>query len=525
MSGPGFSGGVGPRMELRQSQSLVMTPQLMQAIKLLQLSNMDLIAYVEAELEKNPLLDRDDDAGLVNGGDAPAGHVEPASETGAGSETSRDLLGADTPGDLTEATGADMADVAPAVDADLGEALDESLPGAADRAPAMGPAGSSMIERGGGLGEGGDFGVEDFAQAEPTLHDRLAEQLAMTPLIAADRLIAASLIEAVDDAGYLQASVEDIAARLNTEAESVEAVLLHLQSFEPTGVFARSLAECLTLQLKERDRFDPAMQNLIENLDLLARRDFPALRRLCAVDDEDLIEMVAEIRALDPRPGGQFAAAPVQPVVPDVFVTPRTDGSWSIELNTDTLPRVLVNRGYYAAIIDSARDGEEKTYLNERLQEANWLVKSLDQRARTILKVSTEIVRQQDAFLTHGIAHLRPLNLKQVADAIDMHESTVSRVTSNKYMATSRGVFELKYFFPTAIQSADGGDALSGESVRHRIRDLIESEGRSILSDDQIVKILHDEGIAIARRTVAKYREAMNIPSSVQRRREKRLSA
>jgi RNA polymerase sigma-54 factor len=533
LSGPRFPGGPGgmsPRIELRQSQSLVMTPQLMQAIKLLQLSSLDLTAYVEAELEKNPLLDRDDE-GLP---ESASGAVDTRSEADgeSGERGGRDqmsgdatALGADSPGDLTEAASADMSQLTPAVDADLGEALDESASNGQIGGAEQSQIGPGSVEGRGGSFEANGFGIEDFASAEPTLHDALAEQLAMTPLVAADRLIATALIEAVDDAGYLQTDLDALAARLGTERAFIEAVLEQLQTFEPTGVFARNLAECLALQLHERDRFDPAMQALVENLDLLAQRDFPALCAICAVDHEDLVDMVAEIRALDPRPGSRFAGTPIQPVVPDVFVSPRDDSSWAIELNTDTLPRVLVNRGYYAAIIDLARNGEEKTYLNERLQEANWLVKSLDQRARTILKVSTEIVRQQDAFLTEGIAHLRPLNLKQVAEAIDMHESTVSRVTSNKFMATPRGVFELKYFFPTAIQSADGGDALSGESVRHRIRDLIDSEGRAVLSDDQIVKMLHDEGIAIARRTVAKYREAMNIPSSVHRRREKRLSA
>jgi RNA polymerase sigma-54 factor len=533
LSGPRFPGGHGgmsPRIELRQSQSLVMTPQLMQAIKLLQLSSLDLAAYVEAELEKNPLLDRDDD-GLP---ESTSGALETSSDDGgaSGDHESRDhgsgeaaALGTDSPGDLTEAAGADMSQLTPAVDADLREALDETASNGQVGGAEQNQMGPGSVEGRGGSFEANGFGIEDFATAEPTLQDVLAEQLAMTPLVAADRLIASTLIETVDAAGYLQADLDAVAVRLGTERAFVEAVLERLQTFEPTGVFARNLAECLALQLRERDRFDPAMQALVDHLDLLAQRDFPALSRICAVDQEDLIDMVAEIRALDPRPGSRFAGAPFQPVVPDVFVTARDDSSWAIELNTDTLPRVLVNRGYYASIIDLARGGEEKTYLNERLQEANWLVKSLDQRARTILKVSTEIVRQQDAFLTQGIAHLRPLNLKQVAEAIDMHESTVSRVTSNKFMATPRGVFELKYFFPTAIQSADGGDALSGESVRHRIRDLIDAEGRAVLSDDQIVKMLHDEGIAIARRTVAKYREAMNIPSSVQRRREKRLSA
>uniref|UniRef100_UPI003D10C5FD RNA polymerase factor sigma-54 n=1 Tax=Roseibium sp. TaxID=1936156 RepID=UPI003D10C5FD len=301
-----------------------------------------------------------------------------------------------------------------------------------------------------------------------------------------------------------------------------EGVLAVLQTFDPPGVFARNLAECLKLQLIDRNRFDPAMEALVENIELLAKRDLAALRKVCGVDDEDLMEMIAEIRALDPKPGSVFGTSLVQPVVPDVFVRPANDGTWAVELNSDTLPKVLVNQTYFARVIKTARNETEKEYLTDSLQTANWLAKSLDQRAKTILKVSTEIVRQQDGFLTYGIEHLRPLNLKTVADAISMHESTVSRVTSNKFMATPRGIFELKYFFSSAISATVGGDSHSAESVRHKIRQMIDAEDpKAILSDDTIVKILKGEGIDIARRTVAKYREAMKIGSSVQRRREK----
>jgi RNA polymerase sigma-54 factor len=287
-------------------------------------------------------------------------------------------------------------------------------------------------------------------------------------------------------------------------------------------VCARNLNECLSIQLKERDRFDPAMQCLVKHLDLLAKRDVQGLRKVCGVDDEDLSEMIAEIRHLNPKPGLAFGSTVVQPIVPDVFVHPGPDGGWLVELNADTLPKVLVNQNYYAQIIKTARGDKEKSYLTDCLQTATWLVRALDQRARTILKVATEIVRQQDGFFARGVQHLRPLNLKAVADAIGMHESTVSRVTANKYMATSRGIFELKYFFTSAIAAADGGEAHSAEAVRHRIKLLIDAEQpQHILSDDTIVEKLREAGIDIARRTVAKYREAMRIPSSVQRRRDK----
>jgi RNA polymerase sigma-54 factor len=330
----------------------------------------------------------------------------------------------------------------------------------------------------------------------------------------------------VDEAGYLTGDLEGVAEKLNAPLAEVEAVLALAQSFEPAGVCARNLTECLSIQLKERDRFDPAMQALVGRLDLLARRDLAALRRICGVGDEDLTEMIAEIRALNPKPGLAFGSAVVQPIVPDVFVRSGPDGGFIVELNSDTLPKVLVNHNYHAELARNAANERDKSYLAENLQSATWLIRALDQRAKTILKVSTEIVRQQDGFFVHGVQHLRPLNLKTIADAIGMHESTVSRVTANKYMATSRGIFELKYFFTSAISAFDGGEAHSAEAVRHRIKQLIDEESAAdVLSDDTIVNRLREAGVDIARRTVAKYREAMRIPSSVQRRRDKQNQA
>jgi RNA polymerase sigma-54 factor len=298
-----------------------------------------------------------------------------------------------------------------------------------------------------------------------------------------------------------------------------------VQGFDPPGVCARNLTECLAIQLKELDRFDPAMAALVAHLDLLAKRDLAALRRICAVSEEDLTDMIAEIRQLNPKPGLAFGSTLVQPIVPDVFVRAGPDGGFLIELNSDTLPKVLVNQTYHSAVAKTAKNEKDKTYLADCLQTATWLIRALDQRAKTILKVATEIVRQQDGFFAHGVQHLRPLNLKTIADAISMHESTVSRVTANKYMATNRGIFELKYFFTSSIASSDGGEAHSAEAVRHRIRQLIDAESpEQVLSDDTIVEKLREAGIDIARRTVAKYREAMRISSSVQRRREKQSS-
>ncbi len=498
------------RLQIRQSQALVMTPQLMQAIKLLQLSNLDLTAYVEGELERNPLLDR------ANEGEAAA---EP--------EVERDAeLGGDAP--LVDGLGEALETSRTAMEEQLGTGLDNVFPEdsgqtATPRAGAdTPPAPSEWAGMGPGGREQGDYNLEAFVSAETTLADHLAQQLALAITDPARRMIGQYLIDMVDEAGYLNGDLQAVAEKLGAPVAEVEAVLAIIQSFDPAGVCARNLTECLAIQLKERDRFDPAMRALVEHLPLLANREHGALKKICGVGDEDLADMIAEIRRLNPKPGLAFGSTLVQPIVPDVFVRPGPDGGWLVELNSETLPKVLVNQTYHAKISKTVRAESEKTYLADCLQTATWLVRALDQRARTILKVSMEIVRQQDAFFAHGVQHLRPLNLKTVADAISMHESTVSRVTANKYMATNRGIFELKYFFTSSIASADGGEAHSAEAVRHRIKQLIDAEDSlNVLSDDTIVEKLRAAGIDIARRTVAKYREALRIPSSVQRRRAK----
>ena len=490
-----------PRLDLRQTQSLVMTPQLQQAIKLLQLSNLELASFIEQELERNPLLERED-ADRQGPDDPPAPEAAaPAAE--------EPLLDGMAPGAADEAFDVDYDNLYnndSAIDGIDGEAF-------------------GQWSRSGGRHdfEDGESDLEQTLAGGISLRDHLVGQLNMDFADPADRLIGLHLIAMLDESGYLIGDLPDLAARLGCGLTKVEAVLARMQRFDPVGVFARSLRECLALQLADRDRLDPAMAALVDNLPMLARRDLAGLMRVCGIDSEDLAEMIAEIKALDPKPALRFDHAVAQAVTPDVLMRRSPDGSWLVELNADTLPRVLVDTRYYAKVSGSAKSREDKSYLSERFQSANWLVKSLHQRATTILKVATELVRQQDAFFRHGIHHLRPLVLRDIATAIGMHESTVSRVTSNKYIATPRGIFELKYFFTQAIGSADGGDAHSAESVRHRIKALIDGEGRAVLSDDRIVEILKAEGIDIARRTVAKYREAMNIPSSVQRRREKAI--
>jgi RNA polymerase sigma-54 factor len=372
-------------------------------------------------------------------------------------------------------------------------------------------------------GEGPDY--DSFAGAELSLHEHLLAQ-AGSALSGPDRLIAAQIIEQIEETGYFHGSLLDIAQRLGVALREVERVLAVVQTFDPAGVAARTLAECLALQAKDANRYDPAMARLIANLDYLAKGNLAALKRICGVDDEDLGDMIRELRAYDPKPGCKFGhGSAVDGIVPDVFVARRGHG-WAIELNSATLPKLLVNRTYYTELATGPQNKQSKAWLSECLQSANWLLKALDQRARTIVKVSTEIVKHQDGFFRHGVEHLRPLTLRQVAEAIGMHESTVSRVTSNKYLACDRGMFELKYFFTSGIQSADGGDAVSAEAVKSHIKSLIQAESpRAILSDDQLVDLLRAKGFDIARRTVAKYRESLGIGSSVQRRRQKALHA
>jgi RNA polymerase sigma-54 factor len=510
--------GFSQRLEMRQGQSLVMTPQLLQAIKLLQLSHMDLAAYVETELERNPLLERaESDAGPD---ESPVPRDEGQSDTDQGGEDGEPWVAQD------------LGVSRSSLEGDLDTKLDNVFPDEAttpERVPDDGMvlAPSAWTGVGGGASDGGDLpDFEATLRIEATLSEHLTAQLDLATRDPYERLIAGYLIDSLDEAGYFRDDLADVAHRLGAPVEAVEAALRRIQTFDPLGVGARDLPECLALQLKERNRFDPAMAALLSRLDLLARRDFAALRQVCGVDDEDLSEMVAEIRRLEPKPARAFGAAPMQVLVPDVFVRAAPDGSWLVELNPDTLPRVLVNQAYYARVSRTAKKDGDKSFLTECLQNASWLTRSLEQRAKTILKVATEIVRQQDGFFVHGVTHLRPLNLKAVADAIGMHESTVSRVTSNKSIGTSRGTFEMKYFFTASIAGAAGADAHSSEAVRHRVRLLIDAEqAEDVLSDDALVQKLKAEGVEIARRTVAKYRESLHIPSSIERRREKQARA
>jgi RNA polymerase sigma-54 factor len=524
-----------PRLDLRQSQQLVMTPQLQQAIKLLQLSNLELADYVAQEVERNPLLEVGDPSdgpmtqeGGEHGGTATDDYLREGGE--AGGDGTDGIIAADRglESAMDTSSGNDGA-----LDADFETNIYNS-DAVSDRVSEGGEglsSGSLSYDGGGSVkGSGGGFderGLDQTLEGEESLQDYLMRQMAVALHGPVERLIATHLIDLVDEAGYIRTeAVEETADQLGATPEEVERILSVLQTLEPSGVFARTLGECLALQLKELDRFDPAMEALIDNLDLLAKRDMAALKRLCGVDQDDIADMVKEIRALNPKPGLMFGSASVQPVVPDIFVHKSRAGTWVVELNTDTLPKVLVNQQYLSELTEVASGKEAKTFVSDCVSSANWLVKALDQRARTILKVSTALVKTQAHFFEHGVRFLKPLTLKDIADEIGMHESTVSRVTNNKFMSCPRGMFELKYFFTSAINAGDGGDAHSSESVKFRLKELIDAESpKKILSDDKLVDMMQAEGIDIARRTVAKYREAMRIPSSVQRRRLKNMGS
>ena len=505
-----------PRLDLRQTTSLVMTPQLQQAIKLLQMSNIELAEYVELELEQNPLLERDEQ-------EQSEDQEAPAQSNGADDGPADEYQDPEPPADSLDLANAES------MPAESDAPLDTSYEDIWDGENSGDFADSSLRFDSARVATGGraDFSdpessIEATLSSEITLRDHLLEQLNLDIADPGDRLIGLHLISMLDEAGRLVGDLSDVADRLGATLERVEDVLARMQRFDPPGIFARNLKECFAIQLREMDRLDPVMQRLLDNLHLFEKYDLAGLRKICGVDEEDFADMVAEIRSLQPKPGTLFDHDLAQPVVPDVLMRPQADGGWRVELNSDTLPRVLVNRHYYADIARGARDPKAKEYLSDRLNSASWLVKALHQRATTILKVAAEIVRQQDAFFEYGVAHMRPLILRDIAAVIDMHESTVSRVTSNKYMATPRGIFELKYFFSAALSSADGGSAHSAEAVRHRIKELCDAETpNAVLSDDDIADQLREEGIDIARRTVAKYREAINIPSSVKRRRIK----
>jgi len=472
---------LGPRLELRQSQQLVMTPQLQLAIRLLTLSNIELETYIAEQLDQNPLLSTstpDDEPSMASAEPAPEVAPEPLNLVSASAELSHGSIAAG------EATPADA------------------------------------IPDSGAPGEATDF--DRIASADASLAEVLLAQAGMA-FSGTDLVIARLIIDHIDETGYLTVDTQAIADRLGLPPPPVEAVLAAVQQFEPSGVGARSLAECIAIQARDVDRYDPAMAILIDHLELVARGDIAALMRLCQLDREDVMDMIHELRNYDPKPGLRYGSDPASPVIADVLVHKDREGGWHVELNQATLPRLIIDREYHATLAAGAPRATT-SFLNECLSDANWLMKALDQRARTIVKVASEIVRQQQGFFETGVSALKPLTLRQIADAIEMHESTVSRVAANKYLSCDRGLFELRWFFASGVGAADG-EAASAVAVKDRIARLIAAEGHDVLSDDSLVELLKAEGFDIARRTVAKYREALGLGSSITRRRARALAA
>lgn len=500
------------RLELRQSQSLVMTPQLLQAIKLLQMSAQELDVFIDAELERNPLLevgpDTDNEPVTIN---APA----PDSIIGDDAEWEQ------KPIDPTR------GEIDPRAESNVDQ--DDPYDGSVGDAPHLNSQALSATDwhepRMQGFDESESI-FDTLADMPPSLRDHLTAQLHLASGDTVVHRIGEALIDMIDDAGYIREPLADLAERLGVSVERTNIVRALITRFDPVGVGAIDLRECLEIQLREKDRLDPMIKIFLDHLELVGRRDFQQLKKLCAATDDDIKDMLAELKSLNPKPGAGFEPIRIEPAIPDVFIRKSADGSWQIELNSATMPKLLINQTYAAIVQKSARNDMEKQFVSDALQTANWLVRSLDQRAKTILKVASEIVAQQELFFSYGIEYLKPLNLRMVADAISVHESTVSRVTAKKYLACERGLFEMKYFFTASIAATrSGAESHSAEAVRHRIKQMIDQEtSDDVLSDDTIVQRLKISGIDIARRTVAKYRESLRIPSSVERRREKQTA-
>jgi RNA polymerase sigma-54 factor len=494
---------LGPRLDIRQTQSLVMTPQLQQAIKLLAASNLEIETFISEALEANPLLDT---GGPADPGTEPD-RIEIAAPAGEEATADQLMLAGGGEGDAP---------------LDLG-AVDRDFDTGDGAGPSMRDA-----EWGAASASGGDYDEmpdwEQLRAAEVTLVEHLEGQLGAVASDPQTAAIARHIIGLLDEAGYLTQPLDEVADDLGVDIFEAKAGLRLVQSLDPSGVGARNLAECIAIQAREADRYDPCMKALIDNLDLVARGEVERLKRLCRVDDEDFADMLRELRSYNPRPGLAFAPSDTGTVVPDILVTGNASGGWDIALNEDTLPKLIVNRGYFLELNAGATSKESQGWLKEKLADAHWLIRALDQRQKTILKTAAEIVKQQDGFFRRGVSELRPLTLREVAEQIGMHESTVSRVTSNKYLACARGTFELKYFFTSGVASADGEGA-SSAAIKARIKALIDAETvKNILSDQQLAEMLQKEGFDLARRTVAKYREATGLGSSAERRRAKKLA-
>jgi RNA polymerase sigma-54 factor len=502
------------RMNLKQSQSLTMTPQLMQSIRLLQYTPLELSQFIDEQIQSNPLLV------LANKDEDPPVQMDDQVQSLDDNLVDLNEVSLMADGDISQVKNMEnvldvnMRNVFP--DDEIASKSNSELRNRDDYS--VGPSGELHVS-------GASIDLDSFSASAPGMREAMSEQIALEFKSERERLIAVELIDYLDDAGYFDGHLSEIASRFAVELTQVEHILARVQQFDPPGIFARNLGECLSVQLRRQKKFHPAMESLIENLELLARKDFVSLCKICDVDEQKILEMVADIQSLDPKPGTSFVTQGVQTVIPEILLKKLDDGDWQVEINSQTLPHILVDQSYFSTITKGVdKTSADYKFMNECLQSANWLSRSLDQRAQTIIKVATEIVKHQQEFFDKGVQHLKPLNLKTIAEAVGMHESTISRVTSNKYIMTPRGLFELKYFFTVSIGGVDGLNNHSAESIRQRIKVLIDGEDvKNVLSDDNIVLLLKRENIEIARRTVAKYRESLNIASSVQRRREKKI--
>ena len=491
---------LGLELKLRMGMQLVMTPQLQMAIKLLQMSSLELADYLQEELDKNPLLEREDDKSNeeVDHTSEPVAREAPeeaVSQTDSGNtelEQMESALSQDLP-----------------VDASWSDIYGESPT----------PSSSSSYDASAGSEAPP---LENTLVRGSTLADHLMWQLGVSALNEKERTIGTTIIDTIDDNGYLTTDLQMLADINNVTVEDVEDALILIQSFEPSGVGARDLAECLLLQLKSRKQAHPPFTTLLQYLEDLARRDFRKLKRLLKISDEELADAIVLIQSLNPKPGLAFGSDQTNYISPDVYVR-KHDGEWIVEVNPETMPKLRINRGYDSVFSSKNSEGnrvseEDKRFLSDNSRSAQWLIKSLEQRSSTIFRVAESIVRFQKDFLDYGQEHLKPLILKNVADDIGVHESTTSRVTSNKYMHTPRGIFELKFFFSSSLVSKTGENH-SSESVKYKIRKLVESESEHRpYSDEKLAKLLKEQGVIVARRTVAKYRDLLNIPSSSRRK-------
>jgi RNA polymerase sigma-54 factor len=478
-------------LQLRLGQQLTMTPQLQQAIRLLQLSSLELQTEIQEALEANPMLETDEEAQAEQGG--------PPEEEQA-------QITAQAPSDDPEST---------PVESKGGDGLDE------DFSSAWGAAGHGVADE----DDDRDF-FETRGSVSESLRDHLLEQLHLTTLGDTDRLIATAIIEAVRDDGYLDDSLEGILAGLHRDGvecdeEDVEPMLHLVQHFDPPGVAARDPRECMGLQLAALPGDTPGLDNarrvIDEGIEQLAAHDFNGLRRTLRIRQDELAEAIELIQSLDPHPGSQISSAAPQYIVPDVFVR-KERGIWRVRLNPDVAPRLRINP-LYSGMVKRADRSADNTFLRDHLQEARWFIKSLQSRNETLLRVATAIVERQRAFLEYGEEAMKPLVLRDIAEELDMHESTISRVTTEKYMHTPRGILEFKYFFSSHVSTAEGGEC-SATAIRAMVKKLISQEDRrKPLSDHKIAGILVEQGINVARRTVAKYRESMAIPPSNERKR------